>query len=316
MTLLTRSKETVVHCQNRCPVLLIASTVVFNPKSTIVSAKMVFENAASATPLCNLTIAIDCFDLHGKPCARLDRFTYPHLTAGLNATFGYHIYAALSLETYQIEVAVFSAQFVDGTVWMQNNPSEVMRPAISQPDLSSLGALAPQYRREMVLGPDQGRLPVETPEYWICCCTAYNDPRFGQCRKCERDRQVQIKALDVNYLRIQNENFIMQQAERERQEAQAHDRADEAASNMMKRIFHLLLASFVCIAAILIALNVTAPARHYKAADALYESGNYTAALGAFAAIGPDIRMFPKDLRNAGITRVSCCMSMQNTTKR
>ncbi len=146
--LLIRSKETAVRCQKGCPVLLVEQVVQFNAQTYVASAKLTFQNAASVAPVSSLAIAIDCFNLHGQPCGRLEQFTYPHLAVALNGFFGYRVYVALVPESYRIRVSALSVEFADGTVWMREKDQDFLQTVVHQPDLSSLGTLAAQYRRK------------------------------------------------------------------------------------------------------------------------------------------------------------------------
>ncbi len=147
----------------------------------------------------------------------------------------------------------------------------------------------------MRLERELGRLPTETPDYWLCCCTAYNAAATACCRRCGQSLMTQKAALNPDYLAHQNAQW----AEQEQKAMQAHERAQETENKKLQKITRLLLAFISCAAAVLILFNATAKQRRYRAAERLYENGSYVEAIDAFYAIGKDYKDVDERLNQA-----------------
>lgn len=289
-----RSKDTNVHYQKGCPLLLSASSILLDQQNNIVVGQFKFQNISPLQKqICNTTISISCFNANNAPCGNVEKFTYFNLAADLNDFFGQQLPVALpSLDTQRIEISVISVLFSDNTCWDRNGYTSMI-PVPSQPEISSLGELAAQYRRELELSNEQENLFVETPDYWLCCCGEYNDYTAENCRLCNRNRETQKKAIQVNYLKERKIEFDKRQTEEQKYlelEKLAQEQETLEDKKYFRKIGLIFLAAVVCVVSGLALLRYTGPQRNYKSGLSLYESGNYTAAYNAFEAAGEDFK--------------------------
>lgn len=259
------------------PVVIAAGSLLKDTATGKILAQIKFQNITSK-PIKALRVSIAPRDTRGEGLGEPIEHTYLDLSAERGDEFGQKVPVLLpDDETRAFYAAVTEVIFSDNTVWTAGG-GEWMPIPPRQPLAVLLEDQELEKQFRLTYGENCRFRPVEYKDLWFCACGSLNTEADVLCAGCRAPKAAMV-APDIAALTAERDKRLAAEAEEKA--------AAEARAKKRKKMVAIILPIvFVVVVAWILVTQVFLPAKNYEAAEALMETGEYTAAMEAFKALG------------------------------
>lgn len=263
------------------PVIVSAGNLLKDNQTDKVLVQLKIKNIA-AKPLKAATVLIHPQDAAGKPMVDDTQQKYLDLAAKTGEEFGQKTAVFLpDASARGLSVEVTQAVFFDNSIWEGTTAPWEPLPATDSL-IVKLGDAELLKQYQLKFGGKCEFVPHEYKDLWLCACGAWN--RDEKCYACGKGKEV-LFSLDCDALRADKDaRLAKEKAEREAKEA-ADKAAEEAKAKKTKKTLAIVIPSVIILLASVLTLKVFIPFSKYKKAEALFQTGRYEEAVGAFEAL-------------------------------
>ena len=264
-----------------CPVIIAAGALQKNTKSNKVYAQLKFRNIGTAD-IKALKLSLNTFDSASEPVNKGFDYQYLDCNAKRDGEFGQRTLIELpdaSVRSFEAEIT--EILFEDGILLSERFSGFSAFPEkVSLKD--ALGEeLYSQYIRDVGAGAEYK--PFVCGDLWVCTCGTLNRQDEEKCHSCEREKEVQLEALDTDKLKEKKE--AAEKALKAEQERKELERAAEAKKKRMKVSVTLAVICAI-VFGIVFAVNYADKSDRYNQAVALIEESKYDSAKKMFEELG------------------------------
>ncbi len=285
--------------QGGSPVIIAAGALLKDNQTGRVLAQLKFRSISDEI-ISAIKILVRGYDMSDEPVCQ-EEHQYLDLQISRDGTWGAK--EAITLPDNSVRsfsVQVLTVHFNSRRCW--NGEDEEWTPIIKQQEMDTVlfdRELIKQYRLETT---EKSRFVLARDrDLWLCSCGAVNHTDDRTCHICRQSPENLYQALNLDFLREQKNERIMQEMEQEAlAEAERAKRADKVKRAAL--IAGPVLA--VVIIAVIVAVFFSGLNSKYDRAMALYNAEKYTEASSAFQELRSfkDSReMADKALQNAAV---------------
>lgn len=265
------------------PVVIAAGALLKDNATGKVLAQLKFRNITGKTVKA-LRVRITPLDTVGAPLGEAVSHQYLDLSAERNDEFGQKAPITLpDVATRAFSASVTEAIFADNSHWSGTDASWEPLPAPAY--LSSVlrdWELEKQYC--LKFGENCRYSPMEHKDLWYCACGALNTKGESRCHKCNNALSA-LLSLDMDALKAAKDERLAAEVKKAEEEKAAAEEQAKKVTKIVGIIGIIVAVTAVVIAAVLVVTQVIIPANQYKAAEALFEAGEYDTAIEAFEAL-------------------------------
>ncbi len=264
-----------------CPVIIEAGALQKNTKNNKVYAQLKFRNIGMAD-IKAMKLSLNTFDSVSETVNKGFEYQYLDCNAKRDGEFGQRTLIELSdASVRSFEAEVTEILFDDGTLLSEHFsgfsafPEKVsLKDALGEEFYS-------QYIRDVGAGAEYK--PFVCGDLWVCTCGALNRQDEEKCHSCEREKEVQLEALDTD--KLKEKKAAAEKALKAEQERKELERAAEAKKKRTKVTVTLAVICAI-VFGIVFMINYTDKSDRYNQAVALLEESKYDKAKEMFKELG------------------------------
>lgn len=246
------NKYTIVQHEKRlfwlqkCPILLHSYAITKNNVDNSILLQCKFENIGDKT-IKAVSIAIKCFDILHQPLTDVDDYSFLDINVQPYILFGDRTPIPLpDNATRNVLIVPLKIVFSDDTMWENTAQHKFELAEYQQQPISSIGALAEQYKRDLHKicknSKAHSNLPVRVNGFTICGCGHVIKSSEKSCPVCNVDIE---KLFQINNVDVLKNHFKDYQIEQKKNQQHTKEKKK-------KTIFRVAVVSSIAILAIAI----------------------------------------------------------------
>lgn len=281
------------------PVVIAAGALLKDNQTGGVLAQLKFLNI-QGKKIKALKVALEAFDIEGKPLEGVAEYQYLDFDAARDAEFGQKQAIPMpDAVTRSFRCRCTSVIFSDGTTWAA--PADAVWEPMPKPVMPAdyLGMdLAGQYIRDVG---GAKMVPVVIGDLWRCTCGALNGSGEEKCHKCSKDKEHLFACLeksgleerkaayDAEQAKLAEEARLREEKRRAEEAARAEERriaAEKKRRKQKKTTIILLVLAILGAAAYFLVTELIIPTMEFNKGIDLLDQDEFLAAYEIMAPLG------------------------------